>query len=200
MSNTIRELDDLLNLFADNNSNQITAQDLRDFVVTADFWRSNNNNVNITGGTISGISTLEASRISVDGFLNTGVSLSGNSFSTSRVSIRSPISDLTQIAQIEIFSVPSDYMFLIDSMELLTISISEPDSNLRIKIGNSLKDDEYYENSSVNFNSTGDRHIIDVAQNATLSNSTINFTIINPSSSLTHQGVCIIHGTLMKII
>lgn len=199
MSNTIRELDDLLNLFADNNSNQITAQDLRDFVVTADSWRLNSNNINITGGTISGISTLEASYINVDGFLNTGVQLSTNSFSTSKISVRSPITDLTKISQTEIFSVPVDYMFLIDSMEILTINISEPDLNLEIKIGNNLKDDEYHLVSNFSFSNVGDRHVIDVPQNASLSGSTINFTVASPSSSSTHQAVCIIHGTLINI-
>jgi hypothetical protein len=211
MSNTIRDLSELLTLFADNNSNQITAQDLRDLIVTTDSWRfsgdyndlyntpdlgtlssQDSNNVNISGGTLS--------NITISGSFNTGLTLAPDSFSTSRLSIRSPIVDLKQIAETQIFIVPANHMFLIDSMELLTTSISGRNESLRARFGNNSNPDEYYSSSQINNFNTGDRHIVDVAQNAAVPGSIITFGVVVGSSALFHEGVGLIHGSLIKVV
>lgn len=211
MSNTIRDLSELLTLFADNNSNQITAQDLRDLIVTTDSWRfsgdyndlyntpnlgtlssQNSNNVNITGGTLS--------NINVSGSFNTGLSLSPYSFSTSKLTIRSPIVDLKQVAENEIFTVPASHMFLIDSMEILTTSISGINNTLQARFGNNSNPQEYYEASQINNFNLGDRHIIEIAQNAAISGSTITFGVVSASSAAYHEGVGLIHGSLIKVV
>jgi len=211
MSNTIRDLSELLTLFADNNSNQITAQDLRDLIVTTDSWRfsgdyndlenlptlgtlssQNANNVNITGGNLS--------NITVSGSFNTGLDLYPYSFSTSKLSIRSAIVDLKQIAENEIFTVPASHIFLIDSMEILTTIISGTNNTLQARFGNSIDPQEYYLPSQINNFNSGDRHIIEVAQNASLSGTTITFGVVTPSSADYHEGFGLIHGSLIKVI
>lgn len=214
MSNTVRDLSELLTLFADNGNNQITAQDLRDFIVTTDAWRfsgdyndlenapdlgtissQDSNNVSITGGNLSNISSLNLS-----GSLNTGLILPPGSFSTARISIRSPIVDLKQVGENQILTVPNNYMFLIDSMEILTTNITGTNNSLQARFGTSLNPQEYYEPSQINSFNLGDRHIIEVSQNAATSSSSITFGVVSASSADVHEGVGIIHGNLIKII
>jgi hypothetical protein len=218
MSNTIRDLSELLTLFADNNSNQITAQDLRDLIVTTDSWRfsgdyndlynmpslgtlssQNSNNVNISGGSLSNINNLQASQLSISGIINTGLNLAVNSFSTAKVSIRSPIVNLKQIAENEIFTVPDNFMFLIDSMEILTTSISGINNSLQARFGNNLNPEEYYSASQINNFNIGDRHIVEISQNAAIPGSTVTFGVVSGSSASFHEGAGIIHGSLIKI-
>lgn len=214
MSNTIRDLSELLTLFADNNSNQITAQDLRDFIVTTESWRfsgsyedlenlpqlgtlssQDSNNVTISGGTLNNIS-----EISFNGSINPGINLSADSFSTTKVVIRSSIVDFTSVSENEVFSVPEYYMFLIDSMEILTTKIFGTNISLQARFGSNINSNEYYESSLINNFNVGDRHIIDVAQNAVVSGKIVTFGITTPSSAETHEGVGIINGTLLKIV
>jgi hypothetical protein len=217
MSNTVRELDDLLTLFADNNSNQITAQDIRDFIVTTDAWRfggnyqdlynlptlgtlssQNSTDVNISGGTLNGLNNVQTLQLSVTGLLNTGVNLSANAFSTAKISIRSAIVDLTKIGETNIFTVPANYMFLIDSMEILTTMIAGTNTTLQTRFGNNFNSSEYYASNIIKNNSVGERHIIEIAQNAALSGSIVNFGVTTPSSAPMHEGAGIINGTLIK--
>lgn len=255
MSDRVRTVNELLAIFADNNSNQITAQDLRDFVVTTDNWRSHSHslnlsfllsdnssisienddvinlfggtgiqtrkdsgnividgfsgdyndlinkpsssNVTITGGTITGISTLESSYIN-SSFINTGLILESNTFSTSKICIRSPITDFTQNNSINIFSTPNNYMFLFDSLEIVTISSVGTNTTLKIKVGDDNDSSEFLSESLVNSSTAGDRHIVDVAHNAVLPSRTLNFAITHPSSANSHSGVVIINGSLIK--
>jgi len=211
MSNTIRDLSELLTLFADNNSNQITAQDIRDLIVTTDSWRFSGdyndldntpnlgtlssqdaNNVNITGGNLS--------NINVSGSFNTGLDLSPYSFSTSKLSVRSAIVDLKQVAENEIFAVPANHMFLIDSMEIITTSISGVNNSLQARFGNNSNPQEYYEPNQIKNFSVGDRHIIEIAQNAALSGCIITFGIVEASTANYHEGFGLIHGSLIKLI
>jgi hypothetical protein len=218
MSNTIRDLSELLTLFADNNSNQITAQDLRDFIVTTDSWRfsgdyndldnkpnlgslssQNSNNVNINGGNLSNVSSIQTNQLSISGSINTGLNLSANSFSTAKVSIRSPIANLKQVNENEIFTVPENCMFLIDSMEMLTISIVGTNDALQARFGNTSSPEEYYSSSLIKNYNVGDRHIIEMAQNAAIPGSVVTFGVVVGSNAETHQGVGIIHGSLIRI-
>ena len=211
MSNTIRDLSELLTLFADNNSNQITAQDLRDLIITTDSWRfsgdyndlynlpnlgtlssQNSSNVSITGGTLS--------NINLAGSFNTGLSLPPDSFSTLKVSVRSPIVDLKQVAESQIFTVPADHMFLIDSMEILTTNISGANESLQARFGSISNPEEYYSPSQINNFNIGDRHIVEIAQNAAVPGSTITFGVVVGSSATLHEGVGLIHGSLIKTI
>lgn len=214
MSNTIRDLSELLTLFADNNSNQITAQDIRDFIVTTNSWRFSRdyndlenlpslgslssqdaNNVNITGGNLSNINNL-----SVTGSISTGLSLPADCFSTTKLTVRSPIIDFKVTGDVEIFSVPTGYMFLIDSMEVLTTSIFGSNNSLSIRFGTESNPEEYYSPSLISSSNIGDRHIVDIAQNASLSGNSITFGVEVASSADVHRGVGIIHGSLIKTI
>jgi len=214
MSNTIRDLSELLTLFADNNSNQITAQDIRDFIVTTDAWRFSRDyndlentpplgtlssqdfdNVNIEGGSLNNISSL-----TIQGTINSGLELAPNSFSTMKVSVRSPIVSFKSVAQTEIFAVPSDHMFLIDSMEVITTSIEGFDSLLRVRFGSNTNYDEYYTSSEINSSAIGDRHIIEIPQNATLSGKSVMFGVTVSSSAESHEGLAIVHGSLIRLV
>lgn len=213
MSNTIRDLSELLVLFADNNSNQITAQDIRDFIVTTDSWRfsgdyedlynlpdlgtissQDSDDINITGGSLSSISYLE-----VLGSINPGFELLPGTFSTTKTSIRSPLIDFKQLSESEIIVVPSGYMFLFDGMEVVTTSITGENSSLSVRFGSSSNSDEFFPSTQIKSHSVGDRHIIDVAQNAVMSGKTITIGVTAASSATLHEGFGVIHGNLIKI-
>lgn len=205
MSNKVRSIQELLSIFADNNSNQITAQDLRDFVVTVEDLNKQtsfngsitSNNAIITGGSATGLSFLESSYIN-SSFINTGLILESNTFSTSKICIRSPITDFTQNNSIDIFSTPDDYMFLFDSLEVVTISSVGINTTLKIKVGDDNNSSEFLNDSLIQTSSSGDRHIVDVAHNAVLPSRTLNFEITHPSSATFHNGFVAINGSLIK--
>jgi hypothetical protein len=214
MPNTIRDLSELLTLFADNNSNQITAQDIRDLIVTTDAWRfsgdyydlenapilgtlssQDSDDVVIEGGSLSNISSLD-----IQGQINSGLELSATSFSTTKMSVRSGLLNFKSVLQKEIFSVPVNYMFLIDAMEVVTTNILGVNSSLKARFGSNLDYDEYYSPTEIKSFSTGDRHLIEIPQNATMSGKSVFFGVTVASSAEIHQGFAIVHGSLIRTV
>ena len=149
----------------------------------------NSNNVNITGGSIS-----------LNGQFNTGVTLSSNSYSTSKLSIRSEAIDFKTTSQIQIFTVPTGYFFLIDEMEIITSSISDPGDAPIVSFGNTFSANAYYGPSVSNSNSIKFRHVIQSPQNAIVQNTTVTFQINEASTAQIHFGFGIITGYLIRTI
>jgi hypothetical protein len=114
-------------------------------------------------------------------------------------SIRSPEIDFTTSGQTEIFSVPENSMFFINSMEILTTNLYLKDEAPSIKVGNQFNDSEYYQETFVSINDLGARHIIEDPQNGAEEGSTVIVSVINPSTAETHKGYCIINGVLFTL-
>lgn len=130
---------------------------------------------------------------------STPITLNEGADFTSKITIRSPIVDFRQEADIEMFTIPVGYMFSIDYMEILTTSISDPASPPTVRFGNASQHDAYYSDSTTNSNELGARHIIENPQNAVLGGTTVTFGITVASAASSHMGSGIISGHLIKL-
>ena len=144
--------------------------------------------VNITGG-----------KISLDGSFNTGVVLLSDSFSTGEISIRSSLIDFTSIGQINVFIVPTGYVFLINSMEIITLEVNLLEKEPTINFGNSTSTNEYYGPFICNSTTVGSRHICQVPQNGIEENTIITIGVTETSTADVHRGVGVISGFLLKL-
>lgn len=149
----------------------------------------NSSSVAITGG-----------EITVNGQFNTGVTLSANSYSTAKISIRSAIIDFTVAGEVQLFTVPIGYFFLIDEMEVITLSISSPAEPPLFTFGNTSSSTAYYGPGLCKSNSTEFRHVIQSPQNGVVENTTVTFNIQEASTAGVHTGIGIITGYLVSAI
>jgi hypothetical protein len=111
-------------------------------------------------------------------------------------SIKSPEIDFTNSGQTNIFSVPENSMFFINSMEILTTRLESKDEAPSVKIGNQFDDSEYYQETFTSSNDLGSRHIIEDPQNGAEEGTTIIISVADPSTAEVHKGYCIINGVL----
>lgn len=147
----------------------------------------NQDNVTITGGSIS-----------IDGLFNVGLVLSSNSFSTAKMCARSPVTNFVDVAEVPIFTVPEGYMFLVDSMEIITISISGADIPPKVRFGVLGNEGLFYPPARTTSNSFGDRHIVENPQNGVDAGSVVSFGITEVSTAISHTGVAVVSGYLLK--
>ena len=151
----------------------------------------------VTGGVGVG-GQVTAQSLSVADQFNTGVSLSTNSWSTGELVVRSNIVDLKTVAETNLFTVPTGYMFLVDSMEIVTTSITGAGAPPSVRFGISTLPADHYEAARVTSNSVGARHIIDNPQDAAVAGSVISFGVTAGSTASAHSGCAIVRGYLFK--
>jgi hypothetical protein len=151
----------------------------------------------VTGGVgVSGRASIND--LYINNIFNTGVSLETNSWSSGRISVRSALVNLKTNATTNIFTVPSGYMFLIDTMEVVTTAITTPGTPPTISFGTSTATSDYYGPTQITSNSVGSRHIIENPQDAALSSTIVTFTVTSGSTAGTHTGCGIVTGYLLK--
>jgi hypothetical protein len=124
--------------------------------------------------------------------------LSSASAFANKITIRSPIVNFKQVADTNMFEVPNGHMFSIDSFEILTTEISNPNSPPVIRFGTTTLPAEYYAATQVTSNSVGARHIIDNPQDAATAGTIISFGVTNASTASAHSGCAIVKGYLFK--
>lgn len=129
----------------------------------------------------------------------TPVVVSENAEFTNKITVRSPIINLKNTGDVNILTVPEGHMFAIDSMEVLTTSITNPREAPSVRFGNSEDGDAYYPSTSTQSNGTGSRHIIENPQDAAGGGTTITFGVTVSSSADAHAGCGIITGHLIRI-
>jgi len=174
------------------------------FIVGAVTMTQNNASTNISSGTLVvtggvGVSgQITTQNLSVVDQFNTGVSLATNSWPTGELIVRSKIVDLKNVAETNLFTVPTGYMFLVDSMEIVTTSITGASTAPSVRFGTSTLPDDYYAATQIASNSVGARHIIYNPQDAALAGSVISFGVTAGSTASTHYGCAIVKGYLFK--
>lgn len=166
-----------------------TVQSLSDFIESGlgTMAGQNQDNVTITGGTIS-----------VTGLFNAGLTLATNTFSTARVSVRSAITDFKVVADSNIFTVPTGYMFLVDTMEIVTTGISSAGTPPKVRFGVVGDAASLYASSLTTSNSLGQRHVVENPQNGLAAGTVVTFGITEASTAATHSGVAVVGGYLLK--
>jgi len=127
------------------------------------------------------------------------VVLSEDAEFTNKITVRSPIVDFKQVGDVGILTVPEGYMFSIDTMEVLTTSISEPAAAPSIRFGNDLEGSAYHSQAATASNGPGSRHVIENPQDAAAAGTTIKFGVTSPSGAESHMGCGIVTGHLIKV-
>jgi hypothetical protein len=115
------------------------------------------------------------------------------------ISLRSQIVDFKSVGDTTIFTVPEGHMFFIDKMEVVTTSISSPNSAPHIRFGKYDSLSEFYASSQVSSNALGERHIIEHPQNGITAGSAITFGVTVASTAGSHYGCGIIVGFLLMV-
>lgn len=124
--------------------------------------------------------------------------LSNNAEFTNKITVRSPIVNFKQPGDVGILTVPEGYMFSIDSMEILTTSISSSGVAPTVQFGYSGDGDAYYGPTQITSNSVGARHIIESPQDGVVAGTEVTFGVTNASTASAHNGVGIVIGYLIK--
>jgi len=147
----------------------------------------NQNNVTITGGSIS-----------IGGLFNVGMVLSSDSFSTAKMTARSAVTDFCEVGDVQIFTVPSGYMFLVDTMEIVTTSITGADTPPKVRFGTVASAELFHASSRTTSNAFGERHVVETPQNGVDAGSIISFGVTEASTASSHSGVAVVTGYLLK--
>jgi hypothetical protein len=142
--------------------------------------------------------TTYVENLRVKGGLNTGVTLGTNAFPTGKVSIRSAIVNLKTVAETTIFTVPTGYMFLIDTMEVVTTSVTSAGTAPTVQFGNTGDSDAYYGPTLITSNAVGARHIVENPQDGATAGTAVTFGVTVASTATAHSGVGIVTGYLLK--
>lgn len=136
--------------------------------------------------------------LNTNGHFNTGVIL-GESFSTGKICIKTKTLDFTLNDNIEVFIVPNGYMFMIDSIEVVTTKIVSPRSSPHIRFGLNGQNSAILSSRKMNINTTGARHIVEHPQQGLSPGSTVTMGVTETSTATFHQGVGLINGFLLKL-
>jgi hypothetical protein len=129
----------------------------------------------------------------------TPVVLSEDAEFTNKITVRSPIVNLKDTGDVGILTVPEGYMFLIDSMEVLTTSISQPGTAPTVRFGNLQVSDAYYAAGTTQSNALGARHVIENPQDAASAGTTVAFGVTAASTAGSHAGCGIVTGHLIRV-
>lgn len=116
-----------------------------------------------------------------------------------KTTIRSSEIDFTNTGSVDIFTVPPDFIFSINTFEVVTTDIEDPDISPTISFGDSLNSESYYASYILQSNDTNARHIIESPQDAIVENTTVQINVSNASTATTHKGYAIVSGDLLKI-
>jgi hypothetical protein len=128
------------------------------------------------------------------------VVLSEDAEFTNKITVRSPIVDFKHVGDVGILTVPQGYMFSIDTMEVLTTFIAQPENAPSIRFGNDSDSSAYQPQTTTPSNSPGARHIIENPQNAASEGTVVKFGIVSPSGASSHMGCGIVTGHLVRIV
>lgn len=120
--------------------------------------------------------------------------------STNKIIIASNIIDFKITSDVNVFTVPEGHIFNIDSMEILTTEITNPNEAPFVRFGTDLNPSLFYGPSQTMSNDLGYRHIIESPQNAAIENTTMTFGITSESLAESHFGFGIISGYLIKLV
>jgi hypothetical protein len=124
--------------------------------------------------------------------------LEASSLQSNLICIRSPLINFKTIADINIFAVPSGYVFLLEKMEIITTLIESAGTSPTVRFGNLNSYAEHYGPTVVETNQNGSRHIILDPQNAISENSVVTFGVTVASTASSHYGHALLTGFLIK--
>ena len=111
--------------------------------------------------------------------------------------IVSSILNFKNIADYTLYVVPSNRIFLIDSMEIITTSITGAGTAPTVRFGNTGDRDMYWGPTVTESNTTNYRHVVENPQHGIVDGTSISGGITVASTATTHRGYFVIRGTLL---
>jgi hypothetical protein len=142
-----------------------------------------------------------ASSLKIKEFLLGVGELETNSTGAGLICFRSPSVNFKTVSDTAIYTVPSDYLFLLNTMEVLTTSISGAGTAPTIRFGyggGSPDYDSYLSARVTTSNSEYSRHIFDKPKNAINSSTILTGGVTIASTATSHSGYFLITGFLVK--
>ena len=135
--------------------------------------------------------------------LNNPIILADNAGFVDKTTIRSPEISFNVVGDTSIFEVPPNFMFLIDSMEIVTkVKIGQMTlAQLPVVRFGNLDDPQFYHKDSIAYiNSIGARHILEIPQNAIYEGTIVTFGVSSASLGAVHTGYAVIYGSLIRVV
>lgn len=148
----------------------------------------------------TGTNSLEAS-MQIKEFLLGAGPLETNAKGSHLVCIRSPSINFKTVADTSVYTIPSNHLFLLNTMEVLTTSISGAGTAPTIRFGYggvSADYDAYLTATTTTSNANNSRHIFDKPKNAIESSTIITGGVTVASTATAHSGYFLITGFLIK--
>ena len=176
-----------------NSNTASTGTSTGTLVVTGGVGISGNVNV---GGNLNVSGTFNATSI---GNLNPGLTLANTASVSPKISVKVPV-DFKVVGETNMFTVPSNSIFLIDSMEIVTTAITSAGTAPTVRLGNTNTGNAYYGPTQVTSNSVGARHIIENPQDGVSAGTVVTCGVTIASTALVqHIGYIKVIGELITI-
>lgn len=119
-------------------------------------------------------------------------------FKTYPLALSSPEINFKNIAETNILTVPTGYMFFVDRIEIVTTSMTSAGDAPYVRFGKVGSSSAFFAPTQSKSNSQGARHIIDSPQNGESSGSVLTFGVTQASTATQHKGFAIIKGYLIQ--
>jgi hypothetical protein len=103
------------------------------------------------------------------------------------------------VAQHSIYTVPVGYMFVIDSMEIITVTSTTPGTPPTVQFGTTLDTDLFLGPVATTSNSVGSRHVAEDPQDGAIAGVILSAGITQASSAAAHTGILIFKGYELKV-
>ena len=135
--------------------------------------------------------------------LNNPIILADNAGFVDKTTIRSPEINFKVVGDTSIFEVPPNFMFLIDSMEIVAKTTMGQITLAQlpvVRFGN-LDDPQVYHKDSIAYvNTIGARHVLEIPQNAIYEGTIVTFGVSSASLGAVHTGYAVIYGSLIRVV
>lgn len=118
--------------------------------------------------------------------------------STNFKTVRSNKINFKTSTNYRLYTVPANYLFLVDSMEIISSDVQNSADAPYISFGNSSDSGAYTPGMQTTSNSQYSRHILNNPQDAIPAGTVLTVSILTGSTATIHSGHCIFKGSLIE--
>jgi hypothetical protein len=111
----------------------------------------------------------------------------------------SSVIDFTVTGNTNIYRVPDDYALMIDTLEIVTLSITGAAIAPTVKFGTSADDDLFFGPTLSESNAANARHVAEIPQNLVSATTFVSGGVHTKSTATTHIGLFIFTGYLIEL-
>ena len=111
----------------------------------------------------------------------------------------SSVIDFTVTGNTNIYRVPDDYALMIDTLEIVTLQITNPGIAPTVKFGTSADDDLFFGPTLSQSNAVNERHVAEIPQNLVSATTFVSGGVHLVSTATVHIGLFIFTGYLIEL-